>query len=103
MITAITKFRLSKPVSLDEAKRIFQTTIHKYKGLEGLFIKCYVISDDGYTVGGIYLWRSRKDAEAVYTEHWKKFVLEKYGSEPEITYLETPVVVDNFSPDFMSD
>jgi len=29
-------------------------------------------------------------------------VKEKYGSEPEITYLDTPVVVDNVSKEIIS-
>ena len=103
MITSITKFQLPKPVSQEEAKNIFLSTATKYRDLPGLVRKCYVIFDEGRAVGGIYLWNSRKDAEAVYTDDWKKFVKEKYGSEPEITYLDTPVVVDNVSKDIISD
>ncbi|WP_086931670.1 YdhR family protein [Agarilytica rhodophyticola] len=103
MITSITKFKLSKPVTQEEAKNIFLSTAPKYRDLPGLIRKCYVIFDDGYAVGGIYLWNSRKDAEAAYTESWKKFVSEKYGSEPEITYLATPVVVDNVAKEIIFD
>jgi len=102
MITSITKFKLSKPATQEEAKEIFLSTAPKYKDLPGLIRKCYVIFDDGNAVGGIYLWESRKHAEAVYTEDWKQFVKEKYGSEPEITYLDTPVVVDNVSKEIIS-
>ncbi|MBN7796068.1 YdhR family protein [Parahaliea mediterranea] len=103
MITAITRFALPQPVSPEQAKSIFLTTAHKYQNVPGLFRKCYVLSDDGRTVGGIYLWRSREDAEAVYTDSWKAFVLEKYGSQPEITYLDTPLVVDNVAGEIISD
>ena len=102
MITSITKFKLLSPVTQSEAKDIFLSTAPRYKDLPGLIRKCYVIFDDGYSVGGIYLWHSRKDAEAVYTESWREFVREKYGSEPEITYLETPVVVDNILNEIIS-
>ncbi|WP_206732255.1 hypothetical protein [Halarcobacter mediterraneus] len=78
------------------------STAPNYKKLSGLIRKCYVIFDEGHSVGGIYLWESREDAEAVYTESWKEFVREKYGSEPEITYLETPVIVDNILNEIIS-
>ncbi len=103
MFTSIVKFKLSEPTTKEKAKSIFLSTASKYKDLSGLLRKCYVIFDDGYAVGGIYLWNSRKDAEAVYTESWRDFVREKYGSEPEITYLETPVIVDNVLGEIMSD
>ena len=102
MITTITKFNLSKPVTLDEAKSIFLTTAPKYRDVPGLNRKCYVRFDGGHAVGGIYLWDSRADAEKIFTDDWKVFVKEKYGSEPEITYLETPVVVDNVSGEILS-
>ena len=103
MITAITRFTLPQPVTTEEAKAIFQTTAPQYRDLPGLFRKCYVVFDEGRAVGGIYLWNSRADAEAVYTESWKAFVREKYGCEPEITYLDTPVVVDNVSQEIIVD
>ena len=31
----------------------------------------------------------------MYTPEWKAFVKGKYGSEPEIVYVDTPVMVDN--------
>jgi hypothetical protein len=53
--------------------------------------------------GGVYLWRSRSDAEAVYTESWKSFVQEKYGAVPSITYFDSPVVVDNVTNEVLTD
>ena len=31
----------------------------------------------------------------MYTEAWRSFVREKYGTDPTVTYFESPVVVDN--------
>lgn len=102
MITAIVKFLLPQPISVEEAKNIFLSTAPKYKDIEGLYRKSYVIFEDNTAVGGVYLWHSREQAEAVYSKSWKKFVKEKYGSEPEITYLETPVIVDNVTQEIIS-
>lgn len=103
MITTITKFRLPQSVTLKEARNIFLSTAPKYQNVAGLIRKVYIFSEDGDTVGGIYLWKSRADAEAMYTESWKAFVQEKYGTEPLVTYLESPVVVDNVTHEIISD
>src|SRR5207344_884266 len=79
MITAITTFKLPKPITRDEARRIFLSTAPKYQGVAGLVRKVYVLSQDGSIAGGIYLWNSRAEADAMYTESWKAFVQEKYG------------------------
>ena len=103
MITTITTFRLPKPLTREEARRIFLSTAPRYRDVAGLVRKCYVLSEDGATAGGIYLWNSRADAEAMYTESWRAFVREKYGSDPSVTYFETPVVVDNVAREIVSD
>src|SRR5215813_7985142 len=95
MITAITNIRLPKPVTREEARRIFLKTAPTYRGVPGLYRKCYIVADDGSYVGGLYLWNSRAEAEAMYTESWKAFVRGTYGTEPTVTYFESPVVVDN--------
>lgn len=103
MITVITAFKLPKPISRDEARRIFLSTAPKYQGVAGLVRKCYVLSEDGSTAGGIYLWNSRSEADAMYTESWKIFVREKYSTEPSVTYFDSPVVVDNVTNEILSD
>jgi len=103
MITVITAFQLPKPITREEARSIFLSTAPKYQGVPGLFRKCYILSLDGKTAGGTYLWNSRAEAEAMYTEDWKVFVREKYGTEPSVTYFESPVVVDNVTREILSD
>ena len=95
MITAVVQFSLPKPVSLEEAARTFETTAPKYQNLPGLVRKYYLRSEDGTRAGGVYLWESRAAAEAVYTGEWKARVKSVYGSEPEIAFFDTPVIVDN--------
>jgi hypothetical protein len=103
MITAIATFQLPKPITLDQAREIFLSTAQKYQGITGLIRKYYLLSQDGATVGGIYLWRSRAEADALYTESWRAFVKEKYGTEPTVTYMESPVVVDNLTHEIISE
>lgn len=103
MITAITTSRLPKPITRDEARALFLSTAPKYQGMPGLVRKVYVLSEEGHTAGGIYLWTSRAEADAVYTGSWRAFVREKYGTDPTVTYFDSPVVVDNVTHEILSD
>jgi hypothetical protein len=103
MITALVQFKLHKPLSLDGAKEIFSSTAPKYRDVNGLIRKYYILSEDGKTAGGVYLWKSREDAEQLYTDDWKNFIVEKYGAEPTVIYFESPVVVDNLTDKIVKD
>ena len=97
MITAIVEFQLPHPMSLEEAKATFQGTAPKYLNMPGLVRKYYFRTEDGARAGGIYLWKNKQAALAVYTDEWKAFVRGKYGTDPKLTFLDCPVVVDNIS------
>lgn len=103
MITVIVEFKLPQPMTRSQARDTFLSTAPKYQGMPGLIRKYYYLSPEGDKAGGIYLWQSRADADRVYTEAWKDFVRSKYGTEPGLTYLECPVVVDNLSGEIVSD
>jgi len=55
------------------------------------------------TAGGVYLYRSREEAEKIYTEDWRAFIVEKYGVEPSVHYFATQVVVDNVIGEIITD
>lgn len=103
MITALVRFKVPKPLTPDQAKEIFLTTAPKYREVQGLIRKYYLLSEDGTTAGGVYLWRSRSDADQLYTDDWKKFIREKYGAEPSVEYLHSPVIVDNAVGEILKD
>jgi hypothetical protein len=95
MITAIVRFKL--PASIDAAKaaELFQGSAPKYRDLKGLVRKYYLFDAESHAGGGCYLWESREAAERVYNAEWRKMIAERYGAAPEISYFETPVIVDN--------
>jgi len=95
MITVLVQFKLPNPITRDQAQEVFSGTAPKYRDIHGLIRKYYLLSEDGGTAGGVYLWKSREDADRLYDESWRKFIVAKYGSEPSVTYFESPVVVDN--------
>jgi hypothetical protein len=103
MITALIQFKLPQPVTREKAQEIFLSTAPKYREVHGLIRKYYLLSEDGSTAGGVYLWRYRKDAEQLYTDDWKKFIVEKYGAAPSVQYFDTPVIVDNLVGEILKD
>ncbi len=103
MITVIVEFKLPQSMTVDEARTTFLSTAPKYLAMPGLIRKHYFLSEDGAKAGGIYLWESRAHADQVYTEDWKTFVRGKYGTDPSMTYLACPVVVDNTTQQIISD
>jgi len=103
MITALIQFQLPQPVTVEKAKEMFSGTAPKYQTVEGLIRKYYILSEDGKTAGGVYLWKAKEYAERLYTADWRKFVADKYGNEPQVTFFTSPVVVDNPSGTIIKD
>jgi hypothetical protein len=94
MITAIVRFKLPATTKPEEVRALFKASAPKYQNLPGLVRKYYLFDAKG-TGGGVYLWESREAAERVYTKEWRKMIADHYGAEPEISYFDTPVIVDN--------
>ena len=103
MFTALVQFKLSQPVNREKAQQLFLGTAPRYRETSGLIRKYYLLSEDGGTAGGVYLWKSKKDAEGLYTTEWKNSIRERYGALPSVTYFESPVVVDNLANEVVSD
>ncbi|HWD66651.1 MAG TPA: hypothetical protein VG227_01705 [Caulobacteraceae bacterium] len=97
MPLALVQFRLKTPVSQDEARALFEATAARYLGYPGLIRKSYFRADNGVLVGALYEWETRAAGEALYDAAWRARVTAHYGAEPEFTWLETPVVVDNLA------
>lgn len=95
MITTIVRFKLPGPVSRERAQELFFGTAQKYREAPGLIRKYYLLSEDGATAGGAYLWESRADAERMYSPDWRQHIMRTYGAEPQVEYFEAPLVVDN--------
>lgn len=102
MITALVQFKLPESVTREKAKEFFSSTASKYRDVHGLIRKYYLLSEDGRIGGGVYLWRTREDAERLYTDDWKRFIADKYGAEPSVLYFATPVVVDNLTSEIIT-
>jgi hypothetical protein len=73
MITAIVNFRLPAEIDAKKAAELFKGSASKYRGMTGLVRKYYLFDEQNRVGGGVYLWKSRADADAVYTPQWKAY------------------------------
>jgi hypothetical protein len=103
MITAIVNFKLPADIDAKQAAELFKGSAPKYRGMKGLVRKYYLFDDKSRIGGGVYLWKTRADAEAVYTPQWQDYIADRYGAPPDIRYFETAVVVDNESDKILAD
>lgn len=95
MLTAIVRIKLPATVDAAAVREALQGSAPRYQGVPGLLRKYFLFDPESSTAGGCYLWESREAAERVYTAEWRRMIAERYGAAPEISYFETPVVVDN--------
>jgi hypothetical protein len=103
MITVVIQFPMAQAVPASRFVELAESNAALYKGLDGLHRKYYISGDDGSIVGGIYLWESRAAAEACYDDAWRTRVTESYGTEPQMAWFDTPVVLDNVHDELIVD
>ena len=77
MITAIVNFKLPAGIDAAKAAELFKGSAPKYRGMKGLVRKYYLFDADKRIGGGVYLWKSRADADALYTAEWKAWATER--------------------------
>ena len=83
-------------VDHDTAVEISLSSTGRFVDLEdqGLLMKYYLSRGSGGS-GGVYVWRSKEDAEKWYTPEWSARLTETYGVEPSVTFYDSFVQVDN--------
>jgi hypothetical protein len=94
MIVAVVRFAFPSPLSPEEARTVYAESAVDYQHVDGLRRKHYLLGDDGFRAGGVYLWESREQAEALYTQEWRDRLTARYGSAPSVEYFNSYVTVD---------
>jgi hypothetical protein len=71
----------------------FVKAVPVYTKVPGLIRKYFTVNDNGF--GGMYHWKNRAAAEAWFTAEWRARSKATYGVEPELTYFDSPLQIDN--------
>jgi hypothetical protein len=70
----------------------FTASVPTYEKIPGLIRKYFTVNGDGF--GGIYLWKNRAAAEAWYTAAWAAQCKQRYGTECQLTWFDTPLQIE---------
>ena len=100
--TVIIQFPLPPGAPIDAVKSGFLEVAPFFQRPPGLLRKYFILSDDGATGGGVYLWTSRQTARDFSEGTIRPMIKERFRVEPSIVYFETPVIVDNVSSQILS-
>ncbi len=97
MITAIVQFKVADGVSRDEVLTNTRKAAPRFESVPSLIRKNFLFDEKNGVGGGVYTWETREAAEQFYAEGgaWREAIRNLYGVEPEITWFETPIIVDN--------
>jgi len=101
MNTSITRFELPAGVPTDAIKKGFLEVAPRFKEPAGLLRKYFLISQDGKTGGGVYLWNSAEQARSFSEGVLRPMIKEKFQVEPSIEYYDAPAVVDNITSEIV--
>lgn len=95
MTAVLVSFQYADDYDKARVVRIANDAAPMFRGMPGVVFKYFTVDDSARRVVNIYLWESREAAEQFFNEDLRAMVVELYGVEPEISYLEVLEVVDN--------
>lgn len=95
VITEYVLFDLPAGITRDEVVAGMHEVAPRWQREGQLVRKTFVFDPVAGQAGAFYLWRDRRAAEAAHDEAWRQRIRAAYGSEPQVRYFETPLVVDN--------
>lgn len=94
MITEIVTFKLRAGTTLGELVANYEKTAPIWRDNPDLVRKNYIFDAEQGIGGGVYVWKERAHAEKWHGAEFRARVRATYGSEPQIQFFETPIIVD---------
>jgi Putative mono-oxygenase ydhR len=94
MITVLVQFKLPGQLTLKQAREDFEQAAPQFQNVDGLVRKYFLLSEDGKSAGGVYLW-TREDLARKFHDQMRPILVKRFGSEPTLTFFRSPVIVDN--------
>jgi hypothetical protein len=98
MITVITRFAVPTAVNASQMRAGFTEVAPAFRNVPGLIRKQFLLSADGRTAGGVYLWDSEEAARRFMLERVAPMIREKFHVDPAIEFYESSVIVENGKP-----
>jgi len=95
MYTVLVRYPLPVPVASEVMLEEFRAAEAMFEAVPGLIRKYFCYDEEVHTGYSVYLWEDEQQARAFYGREFTKTMLEKFDSVPELTFLDTLLVVDN--------
>lgn len=95
MYTVIVKYRLPVPVERAVMLEEFRAAEASFQSVPGLVRKYFCYDGPSHTGHSVYLWDSEAQARAFFGPRFARTMVEKFDAVPEITFLDTLLIVDN--------
>lgn len=95
MTTVVTRFSLPPNAAADQVRAAFAEAAPHFRNVPGLVRKQFLLSPDGRTAGGVYLWSDETSARTFMSERVAPMIRAKFRVEPTIEFFESPVIVEN--------
>lgn len=97
MIIALVQAKMPEGLTREEHAKRSKNGADRFLGMPGLMRKNYLANFESRVGGGAYCWETREAAEACHrpgSDWWENFK-KNFGVEPQVTFFESPVLVDN--------
>lgn len=98
LITVITRFAVPAKVNTSEMRGAFEQVAPAFSNVPHLIRKQFLLSPDGRTAGGVYLWENEAAARTFMQQRVAPMIRDKFRVEPTIEFYDSPVIVDNVGP-----
>jgi len=95
MTTVVTRFTLPANAIAEEIRVAFNEAAPHFRNVPGLIRKQFLLSRDGKTAGGVYLWDDEAAARTFMSERVAPMIRARFRVEPTIEFFDSPVIVEN--------
>lgn len=95
MILELVEFNTPKAWAREQVAEDARHVVAKWRANPELLRKHFLLSLDGKTGGGVYVWPSIEAAERAHDEAWRQSVIKRTGAAPTIRYFDLFLLVDN--------
>jgi hypothetical protein len=95
MILELVEFNTPKGWTRAQVAQDARHVIDKWRANPELLRKHFLLSLDGKTGAGVYIWPSVEAAQKAHGEEWRQSVIKRTGAAPTIRYFDLFLLIDN--------
>lgn len=95
MILEMVEFNTPKGLTRNQVAEDARHVIEKWRSNPELLRKHFLLSLDGETGGGVYVWPSIEAAQKAHDEDWRQWIIKRTGAAPTIRYFDLFLLIDN--------